>query len=213
MQLKTNIKFGEVSSLTDARYAAGIGAAMIGFNFNPDHPNFIDTEKVKQIAGWIQGPEYVGEFDFNNPDLIRETATELGLEYIQLNFQDILSFEALSDHRIIQCINLDGKPINQLNAELAPYMGAVDFLLLTFSSAAAQENFLSQPAHVQWIQMLCDNHQILFGFIFTPINIMDIIDTLQPFGINLQGSPEIRPGFRDFDQLITLVELLEAESD
>lgn len=212
MSLLTNVKLGEVNNLTDARFASGIGAKFISFNFNPEHPQYIDSEKLKEIAGWLQGPHLVGEWDNQGPEEIQHLSDELHLEYAQLNRFDVTCAQALKNLIIIQNIYLDNcATISEIISQVDGVRGCVKYFMLTFNNKAAQEKFLAAPANHLLLTEFCRDYPVFFNFQFNKENLLPIIEKYKPFGINLRGSSEIKPGFKDFDEMNELVELLENE--
>src|SRR5688572_21326360 len=107
MNLKTNVKLGEVTNLSDARFAAGRGAQFVGFVLSPNHQNYLAPEKVQEIAGWVDGPSLVGEWTTGLPDVIADTHQRLQLDYVQLNRYDPELAKAVSEIGLIQCIALE----------------------------------------------------------------------------------------------------------
>lgn len=61
MALKLSVKIGDVTNLSDARYAAGMGVDYIGFNINPDSEHFVTSDKVAEIINWVSGVGIIGE--------------------------------------------------------------------------------------------------------------------------------------------------------
>jgi hypothetical protein len=61
MAEKFEIKINHLTSLHEARFAAGMGVAYIGFNVNPSEEDFITFEKQKTIFSWIDGVNAVAE--------------------------------------------------------------------------------------------------------------------------------------------------------
>ena len=76
MSLKTFVKVGNITNLTDARYCAGMGVNQLGFNV--EDPNFT-VEKFKEITGWLEGIEYVAEFDKLAADKVITAVEQLGV--------------------------------------------------------------------------------------------------------------------------------------
>ncbi|MFN7300360.1 MAG: hypothetical protein ACK5U7_02690 [Bacteroidota bacterium] len=56
--MEYRIKFNGVTTLSEARYAAAAGATWIGFPMD----GALAAAKIQEIAGWLQGPELVGEY-------------------------------------------------------------------------------------------------------------------------------------------------------
>ncbi|MCX6351956.1 MAG: hypothetical protein NTX03_08845 [Bacteroidetes bacterium] len=205
--IDVKLKFSELNNLSDARYAAGVGAAFIGFNFNPESPRFIDPEKFKEIAGWLHGSEFIIEWDSTPFEDISTQMEELQLSWLQLNFYDVAAIKLLSDFNLIQNINLDSS--HDPFKEIEDIADDVEYFLLRFEDSKNQETFLANPGSMQSLKNICQQHPCFLDFHFTEANLLSMIETIKPYGINLKGGNEIRPGYKDFDEMAGLVELLE----
>ena len=61
MPLKTFVKVGCITNLSDARYCAGMGVDMLGFRAVESQENYIKPSQFQEIRGWIAGPLVVAE--------------------------------------------------------------------------------------------------------------------------------------------------------
>jgi phosphoribosylanthranilate isomerase len=61
MPLKTLVKVGSLTNLSDARYCAGMDVQMLGFQAIPDLPGHITPTRFQEIRGWVSGPSVVAE--------------------------------------------------------------------------------------------------------------------------------------------------------
>lgn len=61
MALKTFIKVGAITNLTDARYCAGMGVDLLGFQVVEGASNYISPKAFQEIRGWVSGPLVVAE--------------------------------------------------------------------------------------------------------------------------------------------------------
>jgi phosphoribosylanthranilate isomerase len=211
MHLKTNIKLGEVNNLADARFGAGIGAGFVGFNFNPESARYIDPEKFKEIAGWLDGPTMVAEWDDQPVEHIQQETDAIGLEYIQLNKFDVTCARALKGFNIIQNIYLDGcHSISEVIGKVDAVQACAKYFMLSFESEEIQNEFLGKHYNEVLLIEFCRDYPVLFNFKFNKDNLLGIIEKYHPFGINLPGGTEEKTGLKDFEGLNGLVELLEA---
>src|SRR6187402_1005196 len=61
MALKTFVKVGSITNLSDARYCAGMGADLLGFRVVEGHESYISPKQFQEIRGWVTGPKVVAE--------------------------------------------------------------------------------------------------------------------------------------------------------
>lgn len=78
------IKFGSVTNLTDARYAAAAYADWVGFCFILEHPRYIDPLKAKEIIDWLSGPIMVAELGERMPDEMMSALEVLMIDTVQV---------------------------------------------------------------------------------------------------------------------------------
>lgn len=85
------LKFSSLTNLSDARYAAGMWADFIGFCFDPSSPDYIEPNKAKEIAAWINGPLIVGEFGQQPKEWIADFVKAIPLQAIEIpaNYSDV----------------------------------------------------------------------------------------------------------------------------
>ena len=80
------IKICGVTNVKDARACAELGADMIGFNFYPQSPRYIEPEIARQIVETIpRSSRAVGVFVDASADEIRITAKRAVIESVQLH--------------------------------------------------------------------------------------------------------------------------------
>ncbi len=62
MNQNVKIKLGNVTNLSDARFAAAAGIDYMGFCFDPQSVSYIPPVKAKEIIDWTTGCFVVAEF-------------------------------------------------------------------------------------------------------------------------------------------------------
>ncbi len=199
MALQTKVKISNVTNLSDARYCAGMGVDMLGFVIDDKSENYISSQKLKDIRAWVSGVKIVVEVETldtgfleiigkYNPDVIQVNNIEL-LQKIKLANDKplILSIEANQDADTIFGI-------------CEKHSDLVDYFLLESQS----ETTLSGD-WPDFLALLSNQFNILLGFGVTPQNVL----SLPCAGIALRGGQEERPGYKNFDDLRDILELLE----
>lgn len=211
MELKTKIKASNINNLSDARYFSTF-AEWIGFNFNPANPNALNISVAKELIGWLAGPRIVGEFDTADITLINEACTALKIDIIQVD--KAVEYKKLSPSitTIIQRVIVkDMASINKLPAQLDKIGKGVAYILLDFqTNKLTWENL---QAYIPVLQQLTKAYHILLHISCTPENVVNIVDTIQPFALNLSGGQELKIGLRAFDDIDPIIEQLEIEEE
>ncbi|MEX0966360.1 MAG: hypothetical protein WD077_03915 [Bacteroidia bacterium] len=210
MELITHLKIGRIDNLSDARYGAGVGASYAGFCFELNHPQYLTPEKATAIMAWLEGPKMVGEFDIQDAEEINTLSNLLELDMVQLKDPRPVQMLQKVEKPLIQNLWLDRMSTQEVKDFIEASQDAVEMYLLSFSGSFEQQNkWLEIPANQKLLTELTEDYMILLGFSFNTENLLPILERYTPHGINLQGEPESKPGYKDFEDLIDLVELLE----
>ena len=61
--LKTKVILSDVTNLSDARYASGMGVDYIGFNIDPENDQYVTSDQVKMITEWLSGVGIIGNIE------------------------------------------------------------------------------------------------------------------------------------------------------
>jgi phosphoribosylanthranilate isomerase len=205
---KIFIKATSITNLSDARYFASYNAALLGFCFDPKSPDFVNPFKMQEIAGWVEGPLLVGEFNYLKPDAIIETIRALNLHFAQVNIKSLtkehgsidmvpLIFEADIDN------TADFEAIELL---LEKIYREKDYILLNIDMLTSIDIY---QTHRIILQKICAKYPVVLQFNFTSENIEMLLDIFQPAGISLKGSSEAKQGSKPFDELDAIMESLE----
>lgn len=205
MALQTKVIVNEVKNLSDARYCAGMGVDMLGFRFDNNGPVDLSAEDLKAIMGWVEGVKYIGTFKGGTAAKINTVCDEYGLDYVIVD--DTTSLETMSDieRDIILSVNFSNGVAAALMEELKHYRSNCRYILLeSHEESDAMENAVL-------LKSLAENYHVLIGFGITKGNIDELIATVKPEGIALKGGDEERPGYKDYDELADILEVIEIE--
>jgi phosphoribosylanthranilate isomerase len=202
MSLRTLVKVSEVNNLSDARYCAGMGVEMVGFSLDENHPKFIELAKLREISVWISGIKVVGEFTGENIENMNYLAHELNLDYIQLNHTlnpDLL--DALKKPVIQKLLYYNNE--EEIENFLRIYQSKVEYFLIESDAMDSIGPLLTLMK--KW----CSSYPIILGIGITTEDIDNILTDINPSGIALKGGTEIKPGLKTFDELSSILEVLE----
>lgn len=204
MNFQTNIKLGNITNLSDARFAAAAGATYIGFCFDPANANYIAPIKAKEIIDWVTGSSVVGEFGHQSLEEIRDISELLNVDVIEVD-NTLLPDELLSLGKpVIKKINVNQFDKEQLNKEINAYEKVADAFHVYADST-------TEKYDCDQLVALCTSHQIIWGLQLNVNNVLNILSSFKPFGINLVGGSEEKAGMKDFDELNDLFDVLRNE--
>lgn len=197
MSLKVTVKVGSVNNLSDARYCAGMGVDFIGFDFSSSKSQIVTPEKFKEIAEWLSGVVFVAEFTDTNVNEIENVIAETGLSTIQIDKVDLIRS---LDH--LQTKVLLTQNVNEI--ENIPGGLPIEYLVIDGAETITD-------SQLQAIRRLGENYNVLIGAGLSSENAESIVYETTAKGVNLKGGDEIRPGFKDYDELADILEALEED--
>ena len=85
------IKICGLTTFQDALYAAQAGCDMLGLNFHPPSPRFLQAPRAKEIVDCLRQelgeecPRLVGVFVNKTPNYVLQVIEEVGLDLAQLS--------------------------------------------------------------------------------------------------------------------------------
>lgn len=205
MSLRTSVIVNGINNLSDARYCAGMGVDIIGFNLMLDDPNRVQAETLKEITGWVAGVKLAGEFERAKPEIINEMADEFGLDYIQLNTPYLIDEIEEINRPVIQKVFINKDTVESELLEMMELYSSVVSYFIIFSS----DFETIDDTNTKFLKNIAKKYPVYVGFGLNKENINSVLNTIQPKGIGLVGGHEIKPGLKDFDELQDIFEEIE----
>jgi phosphoribosylanthranilate isomerase len=194
--LKAKVKISKVNNLTEARYFAAMGADYLGFCCNPGTERFCAPTKIKEIISWVEGPQFVMEFDgWQSEDEIRQL---LSLDKVQA-----VHFGAFATYKVDF-----GVPV--FKDFILENLNEEDFNDVDFPVIRSEKQFHQMTE--EEIAMLRHYLSIKMTHIdidLTKEDLQMMLETLPYFGIILRGGDEEKTGVKSFEELDELFEILE----
>jgi len=192
MSLKTKVKAGNITNLSDARYCAGMGVDWLGFPADS-----IDPKTFAEITGWVTGPQFVLELG-TGP--IPESLSDYAVDIIQVNYQQ-LQKSILSKHQFIVALSLTDW--NDAKAELIKNKDRIQHVLVLNLTGNKTEE-------VNILTEIAAHTDVLISLEGCPYSLHEILD-FPIAGINIAGNSELKPGLKDYTELAEVLEQLESE--
>ena len=206
MALKTTVKISSVNNLSDARYCAGMGVDFMGFQLSKNAETYVDYQNFVELTGWVSGVEFVGEFTDSSEQEIIETAKQYELDYIQIQDASLIPALKPLDKKLMLKYNMEElADASAVAKEMEAYKDDIAYFL--FES----DQGITYKTHIQEeVLKLADQYPVLFGFNLSEDNVEELIASSIK-GISLKGGEEIRPGYKDFDEMADILEALELD--
>src|SRR3569832_1429917 len=136
MLLKTLVKISSVNNLSDARYCAGMGVAMMGFPLDTDHRHNLSHEQFKALTQWIRGVALIGELSTDDPAVIQQTLDQYAVDYLQLNAPIATHSIASMAIPLFIKLRLQGnETLSSLHASMSTYAPYSKYFLLEAASS------------------------------------------------------------------------------
>lgn len=206
--LSTIVKISNVTNLSDARYCAGMGVEMLGFALDAENTRHVTPEKFGEIRSWIAGVQLVGETDSDDAAAVLGLLTRYPVDALQISVPAMVPFLASElTIPLLLRIDVDTTSADELAGIVSAYGGALSYLLL--------ESPQNAPVSDGWeaaLKQLPARADLLLGFgLDDSDQIQALVDRLPVKGISLQGSDELRPGYKDYGALMDILEALETD--
>lgn len=195
--LKTKVKVSAIENLSDARYCAGMGVEWLGFSMTE-----VPVDKFNEIRNWLSGIQIVGEAFNCSEDQIIALCEAYKPDVLEIDSSTHLEkIKHLTLAKILR-VNLDSDNLPALFAAARPY---VDNFLLVGNSENTLKGFENQ------VEIWSAQYPIILGLSIPENDLEEWVEQSSIQGIGLIAGKEERPGYRDFTDLMTILEKLETE--
>jgi phosphoribosylanthranilate isomerase len=182
MPLKTFVKVGCITNLSDARYCAGMGVDMLGFRVVEGQENYIEASQFQEIRGWISGPLVVAEvYGLRKSEDLPLILEKFKPDYLEMGLQELALFSTLPLPVVLTVKQTDD--LTSLPVEPA-YL-------------------ISQKPFETTFPLLIEVHG--------KADVKTVLDDNKVTGVVLKGGRELKPGLKDYEVLNEILELLDVD--
>lgn len=207
MSLSTLTAVTEINNLSDARYCAGMGVDIIGFNLDKSQQGQVSPEAVREIAGWLAGVQLAGAFSGAPAEEINELGRQCGLNLVLLNAHYLVDDLTKIDLPVLLQVEIHKDSYERdLVQMLKLYQPYVQYFLITSTEFETIDD-----TNIGFLQQLALQFPVLLGFGLEKDNVVAVLEQVKPAGIALKGGHEIKPGLKNFDDLADVLERLEVD--
>ncbi|HEV8660374.1 MAG TPA: phosphoribosylanthranilate isomerase [Thermoanaerobaculia bacterium] len=197
----TKIKICGLTRAEDALLCAEKGADFLGFIFVPSTPRFVEPEKAATIAAPIREretrPRLVGVFRDASAEYMREIASLVGLDMVQLH-----GSESDDDIRAIGLPAIKTFRVSDALPDTSGHTAAEWFLFDTFDERRTG----GTGRRFDWSLMATypRNKPFFLAGGLAPDNIAAAISLVRPDAIDIASGVEAEPGVKDHAKVESL---------
>ena len=198
MSLKYFVHVSSINNLSDARYCSGMMVNSLGFDLDKESKTKLPLENINEICKWVNGVDFVGEFNNSQSNYINQVINELDFNYISVNISNSIKSIDFDHQKIIVVLpepNLISPKTNNYLRDNFPESRTLIIDNLTKDS-------------ISKLELLTDNYEIIINPLET-INITKSILNKFDLGLLLKGSQEIKPGYKDYDSISDYLDAID----
>ncbi len=186
MSLKTKVKAGNITNLSDARYCAGMGVDWLSFP-----ADVVNPATFKEMTDWVAGPQFVLEVKESTS---LDSISQYNVSSLEITSGQLDLIDRLPSFNWIITLPLSSWVVQK--NELIRCKDKISYLVLDLDI---------QDLHT--ISDIAKNIKILINQ--SDKYSLDSLLELPIEGINVTGENELKPGLKDFDKLASILEELE----
>lgn len=210
------IKICGITSSEDAQLAFRLGADAIGLNFYPQskrHVSYIDANFICQDVP-ANVMDKVGVFVNASIEDIRETVSQLRLDYIQLHGDESIEFiQELKGYKIIRAIRPSNR--QELAEQIEILEKECDHVKAILVDAFDPNEYGGTGKRADWNELRLwtdrdDGIPVILAGGLTPESVGTAIETVRPAAIDVASGVESAPGVKDADKLLMFVDSAQA---
>ncbi|MEP6698347.1 MAG: phosphoribosylanthranilate isomerase [Verrucomicrobiota bacterium] len=207
------VKVCGITNINDALACAAEGVEMLGLNFSPKSPRYISREVAAEIVAAVrkESPQtkLVGVFVNQDMAFVNATAEELSLDAVQLHGDESPAYTRdVKASFVIKALRVGPEFV----AAAASEYECDAILLDTWNASVPGGTGVTFPWSIAATLRPTVKRLILAGGL-TPSNIVDAIQTVRPFAVDVCSGIEDAPGrknrvlLRDFLDAIRVMKL------
>lgn len=186
------VKICGITNEKDADKAVEYGADALGFIFYEKSPRVVKPERVREIVQLLPPfVEPVGVFVDAPEEVIRKTMRVSGIHLVQLHGQEQPAFCSRFFPHAIKAFRMQGGGWSDRMGEYQ----VLGYLLDGFADSEA--DVLQKRSWLQ-AKKAAERWKVILAGGLTPKNVGQAIDLVHPYGVDVAGGVEIKPGMKDW---------------
>jgi len=215
----TKIKICGIKTVDDALAAIDLGADLIGFNFYPKSPRYVEVGMCRNIMSRVRTigrATCVGVFVNASVDEVHAIMDTCGLGLAQLHGDESVEFMESLQEKSFKAIRLptDSKTDSRTITDFAEKRHGFEPALLV--DAAVKGIYGGSGVTADWdgAAKLAKKYPLLLAGGLTPENVSEAVMRVKPWGVDVASGVESAPGKKDPRKMKAFVQALrDAEED
>jgi len=202
------VKICGITNSGDALLAADLGAHALGFIFYPKSPRAVTPERARHIIGQL--PPFVatvGVFVDEDPANVREIASLVGLDWIQLHGSEPPEYCRSLGRRVVKAFRVKGV---EIFSQLTEYQGAAQVFLLDAYKPGTPGGS-GETFDWELTRQIKKCGPIILAGGLTAANVGQAIKIAQPAAVDVASGVEAAPGKKDPEKLRAFFEALKSQ--
>ena len=204
----TKIKICGIKNVTDALAAMDAGTDLIGFNFYPKSPRYIDVGTCRDIMSVMRRYghiTYVGVFVNASVEEIRATIDTCGLSLAQLHGDETPEMLNTLDGKAFKAFRGVPADVNGFARSESPAL-LIDAVVKGVYGGSGVTADWSAAAE------LAKKYSLLLAGGLTPENVAEAVRQVRPWGVDVASGVESAPGEKDASKMKAFVRAVQSES-
>ena len=191
--------------MNDALAAIDAGADLIGFNFYPKSPRYVDVDQCSDMMSVMRKyghVTYVGVFVNAPLEDIRTTMETCGLSLAQLHGDETSKMVNALDGKAFKAFRGIPQDLNGFARENAP-------ALLVDASVKGVYGGSGVTADWNGAAELAKKYPMLLAGGLTPENVAEAVRQVKPWGVDVASGVESAPGQKDLTKMKEFVQAIK----
>ena len=211
MDQTVKVKICGTTNLADAQVAAAAGADLIGFILYPKSPRYVTPAAVGAMVAALRkrggAPLLVGVFVNEPPDFVAAVLAETGLDLAQLHGDETPADFAPLTGRICKALRPTGLDDALAAAAVwAPLAAPHGPQLLIDAYDTRAYGGTGQKADWSVAAQVAGRYpRTLLAGGLTPANVVDAVQAVRPWGVDVASGVEVAAGRKDHDKVRAFV--------
>lgn len=213
----TKVKICGIKTVNDALAAMDAGADLVGFNFYPKSPRYVEVGMCRNIMSVVRQDgraKSVGVFVNASVSEILATMETLGLNLAQLHGDETVEMLNQLDGKGFKAFRLsaDSETDSRTITDFAELRQGVAPVLLVDAAVKGVYGGSGVTADWEGAAELAKKYPLLLAGGLTPENVAEAVRRVQPWGVDVASGVESAPGEKDARKMKAFVRAVRSAS-